>query len=318
MSEPRLGKGLARFMELRGRRIAEAAGAFWHSVAGRTYMRIPYQCVIDPDPEELERMLRSVRGVGVRYLSDSRPGLDSGLYVRRRRDYSISSLQTKMRNKVRRGLERCEVREVDPALLLDRGLRLNIDTMKRQGRYDPEFGEPRRWRRLVRAVEQSPCVSAVGAFADGELAAYMIVCREDGWVHVLHQMSRGDLLKQNPNHALAFRLTQQELQCSNTHAVCYGVMSLTPAGGLHQFKLRLGYELIPHASVFQLHPLCASLLTSGLSARAVRILQRLRQNDQRLQRVSAVLQGARLLREATRPPSDLASPYAGTRVQRET
>ena len=322
MSRPKPGEESARFMEMRGRRVTEAAGAFWHNVEGRLYMSLPYHLVFDPDPDELERMLRSARGLGVRYPSNHRPGLARGLYVCRDRDYAISSVNTRLRSRVRRGLERCETRAVDPAELLDRGLRLNLDTMKRQGRYDPEFGEPRRWRRLVRAIQQSPCVSSVGAFVDGDLAAYMIVCREDGWFHILHQMSRQNLLKHRPNHALTFSVTRQEMRNPETHTVCYGAMSLAPAEGLHEYKLRLGYEVAPHASVIQLHPLFAPVLTSGLAARAVRIAQRIRRRDQRLDRVSAVLQGARLhyrtrKHEAPAPVSGLAPSRPGTEVRRE-
>jgi len=292
------GQGIARFMELRGRRVEEAAGALWHGVEGRFYMSIPYQLVFEPEAGDLERMLRSVRGAGARYPSTRRPGSPSGLYVCRNRAYDIRAVDTRQRSRVRRGLERCEIRPLDGDELISQGLRLNRDTMERQGRYDAEFGEPASWQRLVRAVVEAPAVSCVGAFVDGRLAAYMITCREDGWSHILHQMSRADLLEHHPNHALTFRVTQQEMNNPETEAVCYGSVSLVPIEGLHEYKLRLGYDLAPHASVLFPHPSLSGVLGNGLLLRAVQALQRLRPQDQRVARVTAVLAGARLHRAA--------------------
>ena len=45
-----------------------------------------------------------------------------------------------------------EVRPAEKAQLLEQGCALNLSTMARQGRYDAEFGEPRRWQRFVEAA----------------------------------------------------------------------------------------------------------------------------------------------------------------------
>ena len=47
------GSILARFLELRGRRIVRACGALWYTVPGRFLMSVPYQKMLDPDPREL-------------------------------------------------------------------------------------------------------------------------------------------------------------------------------------------------------------------------------------------------------------------------
>src|ERR1700749_4274347 len=49
---------LARFLELRGRRIVRACGALWYTVPGRFVMSLPYQTMLNPDPDELHRMIR--------------------------------------------------------------------------------------------------------------------------------------------------------------------------------------------------------------------------------------------------------------------
>ena len=199
------GQGLAEFMEHRGRRILEAGGYLWHEAERRMYISCPYTAMPEPERSELGRALLQANGLGVRYPSTREAGLPGGIYVCRNKEYSLSAVQSRLRSMVRKGLAACDVREVPEDVLMREGLQLNRDTMERQGRFDAEFGEKAGWDRLCRAVTKSSKVRAMGAFVDGTgLAAYSVVYEEDGWVHILHQNSRLDLLDFYPNHALAF------------------------------------------------------------------------------------------------------------------
>jgi hypothetical protein len=166
--------------------------------------------------------------------------------------------------------------------------------MTRQGRYDREFGEERSWARMVEAVYASRGVSAYGAFCEGRLAAYLIACRDAGWLHILHQMSRTSDLPSDPNHALTFSVTQMATGDASLEAVSYGVFSLVGGDGLHLYKTRFGYDLVERTSSFQFHPILAPFLENAALRKAVQVLRRWRPQDQRLQKVEAVLDGARL------------------------
>ena len=174
------GSVLARFLELRGRRIVSACGALWYSVPGRFLMSLPYQNMLNPDPEELRRIIRETGLCGARFPSLNWTGLESGLYVLRRREYDIGSLHAKHRPRVRHAMQHFEVRPAEKSQLLDQGCALNLSTMARQGRYDPEFGELRRWERFVEAAFDCPGVSFPAVFSGSRLAAYMVTCREQG------------------------------------------------------------------------------------------------------------------------------------------
>jgi len=288
------GSILARFLELRGRRIVRACGALWYTVPGRFLMSLPHQEMLDPDPVELRRMIRDAGAFGARFPSLRWTGLESGLYVLRRRDYDIGSLHVKHRPRVRHGLQHFEVRLVEKAQLMDQGRTLNLTTMARQGRYDPEFGEPRRWERLVEAAFACPGVSFPGVFSGSRLAAYMVTCREQKWLHILHQMSRQEDLSNFPNHLLTYAVTAQAAADTSLEAVCYGYVPLFAADGLHEYKLRFGYEMVPHRSAIQLHPVLEAVLHHPLARAAVRAARRLRQDDQRLETIETVLEGARV------------------------
>jgi hypothetical protein len=290
------GRGLARFFELRGREIVEGAGALWYSVPGRIFMSLPYQLLPDPDPADVRSLLRRTRGLGVRYPSIHRPGLASGLYVCRNKNYELRSVQNGLRSKIRRGLENCEVRRATVDELLSQGRQLNLDTMQRQGRYDAEFGDAVQWARLVRAIDQCPEVTPWGAFAGDRLAAYAITCREDGWLHIIHRMSRLEDLELRPNHALDFTLTRQLATRDDLEAICFGLMGLVAGHGLHDYKLGMGYEAIPQNSVLDLHPAVAPLLTSAPLVGSLKSLRRLAPKNQFVERVSTVFEGARISR----------------------
>jgi hypothetical protein len=287
------GSVLARFLELRGRRIVSACGALWYTVPGRFLMSLPYEKMLNPDPEELRKMIRETGALGARFPSLSWTGLESGLYVLRRRDYDLGLLHAKHRPRVRHGLRHFEVRSAEKASLLDQGCALNRSTMSRQGRYDPEFGEPRRWERFVEAAFACPGVSIKAAFSGSRLAAYMVTCREQKWLHILHQMSRQEDLPNFPNHLLTYAVTGEAAADASLEAVCYGYVPLFAADGLHEYKLRFGYEMVPHRSAIQLHPALNALLNRPAARAAVRAARRLRREDQSVEIIERVLEGAR-------------------------
>ncbi len=296
MAKRKTGQGLAEFMEARGRRIVESGSALWHSTDGKMMISLPYHLALDPEPGEMEELLRRTGSLGVRYPSITRQGSPGGLYVCRDKEYSLKTVQSRLRSKVRRGLEQCEVRAVETAELLVQGLRLNRETMSRQGRYEPEFGEPESFARLVNAIEDSESVVAYGSFIDGVLGAYAVTYEEDGWFHILHQMSRIDCLEYYPNHALAFTLTEAALSKPEIVGMSYGLKSLVNTAGLHDFKLRMGFECLSQNMVCELHPMASGLLTSGLVSAGLRVVRKCFPRDQRLERVQSVISSARVAR----------------------
>ena len=287
------GSVLARFLELRGRQIVKACGALWYTVPGRFLMSLPYQAMLNPDPVELRRMIRDTRTFGARFPSMNWTGLASGLYLLRKRDYDIGSLHAKHRPRVRHALQCFELRSAERAELLDQGWAVNLSTMARQGRYDSEFGDRRRWERLVEAAFACPEVAFPAVFSGSRMAAYIVTCREGRWLHILHQMSRQEDLPNFPNHLLTYAVTKQATLDASIEAVCYGYIPLFAADGLHEYKLRFGYEMVPHRSAIQLHPALNVVLNQSAARAAVWVARRLRRENQSLETLQTVLDGAR-------------------------
>jgi hypothetical protein len=288
-------------MEYRGRNVIRACGAVWYAAPGRFLMSLPYQTMLNPEPNELTRLIRETRAAGARFPSTQWAGLESGLYVFRRGAYDLDSVHSKHRPRVRRGMESFHIRHATKDQMIAQGRELNLNTMARQGRYDPEFGERRRWATLVEAAFACSEISFPAAFAGSRLAAYMVTCREHRWLHILHQMSRQEDLENFPNHVLTYTVTQQAAHDDSLDAVCYGYVPLFGAGGLHEYKLRFGYELIPHYSAIQFHPMLAPLFTNVITRAAVRVARFLFPKNQYLETIDSVMKGARCSQPHTNP-----------------
>lgn len=293
------GSGLARFLEQRGRRVKEVRGVLWYSVPNGFFMSLPYHLCLSLEHGGEQEILHSLGALGIRYPSTTQPGLPSGLYVCRDRAYGIKSTHRGVRHNINDGLRECEVRKLSEEDLLNEGYRINLETMKRQNRFDPQFGDRPQWRRFVRALDDSPCVEAIGAFADGRLGSYAITCLEDGWLHILHKMNELSN-RHHPGHVLDYLLTRRLVEDKSIQAVSMGLAPLVPQPGLHDYKIRLGYCMEAQASVIHLSRAAEPFLLNRLSRATVRLLAQSWPTTsvwkQQLGTVAAVLEGARLSR----------------------
>ena len=289
MLSQNLGQSLAQFAELRGLPVYRAAGAWWTPFDHRSryLMTVPEQVTVDQDHDEIGQLLWSKRMLAARYPTMSRDGMESGYYLwPRQADFDLSHLDRKLRNSVRRGLEQCTLRELEPADLLEIGLELNRDTMLRQGRANPEFGEAAPWRRFLEAVRQTRGMSIMGAFVGSELAAYSIECRTKGWWYALYQFSRASLLKSFPNHALDYFSLERASRDVDVQGILNSPLALQPNPGLHEYKSKFGYQVSPYRLVIQLNPLGDSLAHSSAARAGLRVALEILPSNRRLQQAA--------------------------------
>ncbi len=292
----RPGERLAELLERRGRKVAEAGGVWWANVDidSRYYTSLPDQVSVDVRREAVQALLRRVGGAVARYPSQSQAGLPCGAYVVQDRGYALQKLQKRTRNFVRRGLESCQLRPVERQELLVQGLELNLDTMARHGRVRPEFGDPQTWARTVAAVYETRGSECWGAFVGDQMASYVMSCRDANWEHLLIQMSRTELLKSYPNHAIDYFLIERAMAIPEIHGVCLGSLPLRPGEGLHNYKVRMGYQVMPQAAAVVVHPMLSPLATLSLAVPVVRQAGRWGQLAGLAERLEILAAGARV------------------------
>ncbi len=289
------GEGLVRFLELRGRHVERAAGCYWVNArnGSRYFLSVPDHLLLDVEPGEVEKMLRRARGLLARYSTGVRKGLAGGQYLCRDTSFDFASLGKYARRDVRRGLRTCEIRGVTAAELLEQGLQLNRDTMARQNRFEPEFGERRWWKRYVEATVAAPAVRVAGAFVGKRLASYVTIVRDREVIHLMDRMTRTADLKHHPSRALLFEVMRAAMRQPGIHGICAGPTTLTAGEGLHTYKLRMGFKVIPCYFSFQLHPALRSAGVAELGGAVAAWVGRLFPGNQSFRRMRLVMEGVK-------------------------
>jgi len=289
------GAALARFAEARGHRVFEALGVFWEEHQPLRFMALPNQRWLDLDPRELGKALRSARAAAVRYFTQAQPGLPCNVFVISPAGYSLARVHGTHRKLIRRGLGRTECRILDPDELLALGLEVNLDAMARQGRFEPEFGEPARWKRFVSAVRRCPEVSVLGAFVDGRLASYHVNCRDGDWLHLLYKMNRTEDLARNAAVVLDFwELSRAAEDPGLRGAECGHASIVGGFDGLHFYKTQMGFEPVPARLAIRLHPALQPLVANRFTAGVATALWKLRPAHRGLERAARMLQCAQV------------------------
>lgn len=280
---------IAHFLQTAGYDVETTASGVWYGVGHGFFVRVPPYETRPPSPAELAHLWRRPRVLGVKYSLPPGDGTPTGgIYIVRDPAYDFPNLQATQRRKVRRGLERCEVRPISFARLQAEGLVLNRESLARQRRDDPMLSNAAKWARFCRAGDTCEGAHAWGAFVNGELASYAALFVADGVVHILHTMSRAAYLKQHSSPALIFSLTQTWMRTPGIRAVSFGPAGLSSWQGLDAFKAHMGFQFEPLTFAVRLRPIVSTLLTNRLTRRTVEALaQRYPDNDtmRRVQRV---------------------------------
>jgi len=279
---------------MRGHRVFEAHGIQWAHYRGPFFCSLPFERRIDLEPQAISEMLRRHGVRCVRFPSARNRGVPIGLYFCRPREYALEKLPRQFRRHVQRGLESCEIRPVEPAELLRQGLQLNRETMERQKRYDPEFGNPARWKRFVDAVRQSPGVTVTGAYIDGQLSTYIVCFREGSYLHMLYKMSRSVDRSLPIGHAVDYRVVTDAASDPGIEIIENSFTSLVPNEGLDAYKRHMGFSIDHCHLEIHFHPRIAPLLGNRLTVAAVNAAWKRRPKDARLELGAKVLEGARL------------------------
>lgn len=248
-------EALAAFYERAGFDVRRTPHALWQAAPGRRlYRSLPIDRPVRPDASDEERIFRHGAALGIEFTTEPGRGAASSHFVVRDPGYGLHSLKRQFRQHVRRGLERCVVREIDFGDLERHGAAANRASLARQARAVPHLLDPRLWRRYCDAGRRTPGAGVLASFTDGILAAYLVFFRVDDVVHGLQMMSRTDLWAHRPNHLLYYSFAHAMIRRWGVQAVSVGLGSLPPAPERDRFKRAAGFAAEPCAIGIRLRP----------------------------------------------------------------
>jgi hypothetical protein len=119
----------------------------------------------------------------------------------------------------------------------------------------------------VRAVRDTPEVFTAGAFVDGRLSAYVVVCRDGRWLHPQVKMARTADLPRHTACALDVWLLEEAAKDPELEALNSGLANHVKH--LVAYKTSIGLQLEPLRCATQLHPVLQGVVRSpwtGLAA----------------------------------------------------
>jgi hypothetical protein len=234
----------AQFLKVIGHRVVRTESAWWHDVGPGIYMSFPYHLPIAPRPTEINHLL-GLKGLAARYPCPPEIGVTSFNIVCTNKNYDLDHItSSNVRSKIRRGLKRTTIRRLSFRELWDEGVvRIIKDSWDRH--HLPFQGEAY-WRAYFAAADKVDTMEAWGAFASGELVAFLHACNIDGCMILFATHFLKEHSQTYPNNALIFSFTQQTMARTDISLISYGLASLRDdMDSLYNFKIGMGYEYDP-------------------------------------------------------------------------
>jgi len=270
-----------------------APGIFWAGYQPWAMTRIPVFHLAPPSAQEVRRVLRRERAAIASYLlePDEFHPANAWLYLCTDRAYALEKLSSEMRRNVRLGLKRLTISPLTTDQLLEHGAPAFCETRRRHGLKD---GTPEEFRRDLTARSSLPELVYLGAWKEDQLAAYLSILQMGDWAEIAGS-SIDALHRHKPNDALVYSALSTCLVERGCRVVSYGLSSIqaeSNIAGLHQFKLKVGFEARPVHRAFVFHPLVrpfANRLTLWSVNRALRVWP----GDPRLRTARGVLASTR-------------------------
>lgn len=279
--------GYAQFLLELGHTVRQDAGLWWFNAHPHIYMPFPFDTLVNPKSIDKAAILGR-DGWAARFPTTPELGRPSYRIACDNQNYDLSSLRSKTRNQTRRGLENCECRRIGWEELIAHGVKLNIDTLVRQGRtVDSDIQTY--WKTYFSAAAQAEGAEAWGAFHEGELAAYLIAFIMNEKSHVLIVRSNSEKLKFYPNNAMLFSYLYNALTERGLTEVSIGLESIqTGMDGLDKFKEGMGFRKIPMGQRIILKSMLKLLTYGPLPPLLTKVIRRTT-NDEKAAKFSGLV-----------------------------
>ena len=253
----------AKFLARQGYHIVKTESCYWYDAHPWFYFYFPYHHLINPNAEELNKILWGERCIGIRYFTPMDfIGKNSYMIVCSDKNYDFPSVDADYaRRQTRRGLDNFEINQFSFGELAKLGNDLNVETLTRQGRNRGRWNG-QRWKLFCEATDGLDGFEAWGAFKNGNLASFMVAFQMEDHFMILHQSSATEYLRLYPNNALVFTVTKLKLGLSVVNTVSYGPQSLDAPQSLDTFKFRMGYHKSPMKQRIIFNPLIKPFIGS--------------------------------------------------------
>jgi hypothetical protein len=172
-------------------------------------------------------------------------------------DYNHNNLSKNVIRDIKIGRKNLSISFVDWHEILEYGFKAFQDTRTRVGLSD---GNKNNFENRFRNFSKNEGHKALAAKLNGEIVAFMSLIVVNNFVIIQGSFSTDEHRKLCPNNLLTDFLLNYFLKENNFDNVSYGLSSIqedTSIEGLHNYKIRVGFDPINIQRVFLLHPYIA-------------------------------------------------------------
>src|SRR5262249_39990087 len=246
-----------------------------------------------PTTAEVDSAMVATGAIIASYVNEpsSRTPANAWLYLKGNRPYLLEERPAAMQRNVRRALREFRIAPLSASDVIQHGARAFCDTRQRNGLDD---GTLSGFHRYFEHHVSRPGRTYLGAWRNGELAAFLTIVLVDDWAE-LGSFSATSLLRYRPNDGLFFAALSNYLAYPACRVICYGLSSVEAdreTTGLHRFKVKIGFDAQRVHRAFVLHPRIRPFATRAAVAAAhatVRASLRLRPDSRRLKKIGGML-----------------------------
>jgi hypothetical protein len=264
----------------------EVDGNLWVEYASSVFVRYPYFVLDEPDKKELEYIFKNTNAKVISYSVKSENDKNNGwLYVCKK--FDVSNLKDTFKRNVRKAEKVFSIRMLSPDEVETLAYQPYCDTRKRLGLND--YTKDHFLKSFSKQnLRKNSCI--VGAFAGEQLAAFSSILMYKDFIEI-GLYSANDYLKDRPNDYLVYNVLNTALNIDKLKLVSYGLSSIqekTSAEGLHQFKLKCGFEAVPIQRKFVVNPKYKWLI-NPLTKTFVKVMLTLFPTNIKLRKINGIL-----------------------------
>ena len=249
--------------ELAGQGVKVIKGegdTYWVANELGSLIRYPKFCTAPVSKSAIQCLFNKTRAGIVNYVIDPNDDYPANSYVYTCNTYDVSTLCRASRWNARYAFKKFAIGFMNWSTILEHGVEAFCDTRARAGLSD---GTTQQFKNAFDRFSENRSHFVIGAWAveDRMLAGFLPVIVVDKWADI-GSFSSNRYLKFRPSNGLIHYALDYFLLHRGLNVVSYGVSSVQKSsmeGGLHEFKLRVGFEAKHVHRAFVFHPLLRPL-----------------------------------------------------------
>lgn len=263
-------------------------GTAWTAYLQGSVLRLPTHCTTIPAASEVRSLFHRNKFL-VSYLiqPDDQHPANYYLYITDDTTYGQEKLTKAARRDIRLAQRYLQFGELSWNELRVHGTQAFCQTRKRLRLPDDT---PEAFNSYILGFEGNPAHLVLGAWLEQHLIAFSVVVCVDKWVEVKSMFSTDAERSYCPSDGMYAYIMNRFLFEEGFKVICNGILSTDEVtGGLHQFKLKTGFQAIPVHREY-IVPIWAKPLINRVTLLVGKTVLHLRPSEQRLRKLIKVLE----------------------------